>query len=152
MTEGAGSKPAGSFQMRVEYIDGYEFRVRFDKPEYADLLTDEPPPLGHDRGPNPARVLAAAIASCLSASLFFCLNRAKIPVSGVNSDVNVDLVRNERNRLRIGSIGVRLHPRLGPGATIDKCIENFEDFCVVTQSVREGVRVDVSVEPETAST
>jgi organic hydroperoxide reductase OsmC/OhrA len=145
------SKPAGSFQMRVEQVDGYQFRVRFDKPEYPELLTDEPPPLGHDRGPNPARVLAASIAGCLSASLLFCLSRAKVPVSAVNSDVKVDLVRNENNRLRIGKVGVRLHPRLGPGAAIEGCLDKFEDFCVVTQSVREGVAIDVSVEPEAAS-
>jgi organic hydroperoxide reductase OsmC/OhrA len=145
------TKPAGSFQMRVEQIDGYQFRIRFDKPEYPELLTDEPPPLGHDRGPNPARVLAASIAGCLSASLLFCLTRAKVPVSTVNSDVKVDLVRNDHNRLRIGKVDVRLHPRLGPGVVIDECIANFEDFCVVTQSVREGVAIDVSVEPELAS-
>jgi organic hydroperoxide reductase OsmC/OhrA len=137
--------------MRIEHVDGYEFKVRFDKPEYPELLTDEPPPLGHDRGPNPARVLAASIASCLSASLLFCLNRAKVPVSSVNTDLKVELVRNDRNRLRIGKVDVRLHPRLAKGVVIDDCIADFEDFCVVTQSVREGVKVEVSVEPEASS-
>jgi hypothetical protein len=28
-----------------------------------------------------------------------------------------------------------------------RCLELFEDFCVVTQSVRSGIAVDVSVEP-----
>ena len=114
---------------------------------HADLVIDEPPPLGADRGPNPARVLAAAIGSCLSASLVFCMSRAKIPVTGITSDVNVELVRNDRKRLRIGKVAVELHPEVADAAAIGACLEVFEDFCVVTQSVREGIDIDVRVEP-----
>lgn len=35
-------------------------------------------------------------------------------------------------------------------AAIDDAIDTFEDFCVVTQSVRDGLPVDVRVEPKTA--
>ena len=30
---------------------------------------------------------------------------------------------------------------------VERCLELFEDFCVVTQSVRNGIEVDVAVEP-----
>ena len=30
-----------------------------------------------------------------------------------------------------------------------RCLELFEDFCVVTQSVRAGIDVEVDVEPRT---
>lgn len=32
-------------------------------------------------------------------------------------------------------------------ARMRRCLELFEDFCVVTQSVRNGIEVDVTVEP-----
>jgi uncharacterized OsmC-like protein len=140
------NKTVGGFDLRIEHQQGYEFRVVFDKPTLAALDLDEPPPLGQDAGPDPARLLAAAIGSCLSASLTFCLSRAKIPLAGLSTDVHADLVRNERRRLRVGAIKVQLHPSLADGAQdIRGCLDTFEDFCVVTESVRNGVPVEVSV-------
>ena len=62
------SDPVSEFGLRIEQVDGYEFRVRFDKEHYPEMRLDEPAPLGHDRAPNPARILAAAIGNCLAAS------------------------------------------------------------------------------------
>lgn len=144
--------PAGEFTLRVEQVDGFDFRVRFDKEQYADLRMDEPPPLGQDASPNPARILAAAIGDCLSASLVFCLKRRGVVVSGLHSEVRVQLVRNENKRLRIGNVEVSIHPTEPiPEEAMDACLKTFEDFCVVTQSVREGIDVKVSVSPPTAA-
>lgn len=138
--------PAGEFTIRVEQVDGFDFRVDFDKEQYAPLRMDEPEPLGHDRAPNPARVLAAAIGDCLSASLVFCLKRRGVVVQGLRSEIRVQLVRNEHKRLRIGRVEVAIHPREPiPDEAMDACLKTFEDFCVVTQSVREGIDVAVSV-------
>ena len=138
--------PAGEFTLRIEQVDGFDFRVDFDKEEYAKLHMDEPAPLGHDTAPNPARILAAAIGDCLSASLVFCLKRRGVVVQGLRSEVRVRLVRNEQKRLRIGGIEVAIHPPDGiSDDALDACLKTFEDFCVVTQSVREGIDVSVNV-------
>lgn len=137
------------FSFQIERVDGYEFRVRFDKESFAELTLDEPPPLGKDAGPNPVRLLAAAVGNCLAASLTFCLQRSKTPVEGMRAEVKAQLVRNEHKRLRVGTIEVVLFPRVpGGAAALEKCLGQFEDFCVVTQSVREGLDVKVRVEPE----
>ena len=106
-----GMGPAGEFTLRIEQVDGFDFRVDFDKEEYASLRMDEPAPLGNDAAPNPVRILAAAIGDCLSASLVFCLKRRGIIVQGLRSEVRVQLVRNEHKRLRVGRIEVAIHPR-----------------------------------------
>lgn len=141
------SAVASRFSVHVEQIDGFEFRVKFDKEQFAPLLLDEPPPLGHDTAPNAARVLAAAIGNCLSASLVFCLNRANVAVSGVSADVDVEIVRNESRRLRVGKVNVTLHTDLAPDdPALAGCLASFEDFCIVTQSVRKGIEVAVQVQ------
>lgn len=139
------NEPVNRFSIRVDQVDGFEFRVKFDKEQFASLDLDEPPPLGHDRAPNAARILAAAIGNCLCASLVFCARKAKIPVS-VSADVDVEIVRNESKRLRIGKVNVVLHTNASPDdPAFRSCASTFEDFCIVTQSVRKGIDVVVQM-------
>lgn len=140
------SEVVSGFDLTLEQLNGYEFRVVFDKP-YAELHTDEPAPLGRDVGPNPARLLAASVANCLSASLLFCLSKKGEKVAGVTSKVHVELVRNEQKRLRIGRVDVTIKaPVERDSQALMACLDGFEDFCIVTQSVREGLEVNVQVE------
>lgn len=141
------STPAGEFTLVMDQVQDYQFRVRFDKQGLPDLLLDEPPPLGRDAGPNPSRILATAIASCLSASLLFCARRAGAELGPIHTEVRMQLVRNEQKRLRVGKVEVVIDPRL-PEAEREKarrCLEIFEEFCVVTESVRQGIDVSVQV-------
>jgi organic hydroperoxide reductase OsmC/OhrA len=148
MNTSTTSTPVDEFTVTVEQVEDYEFKVRFDKPQFPEYRLDEPPPIGHDAAPNAARVLSAAIGNCLSASLLFCARKAKIQPGPIQTVVRTQIVRNGRGRLRIGKIEVRIDPRI-PEADKQKalrCMDLFEDYCVVTQSVREGLDVQVAVE------
>jgi organic hydroperoxide reductase OsmC/OhrA len=136
-------------KLSLELVDGYEMRVSFDQHGVPPLTVDETAPLGRDRGPNPSRLLAASVASCLSASALFCFRKSRVEVLGLSTSVEVQMLRNEKGRMRIGGMKVALHPQLEPGdqERIRRCLELFEDFCIVTQSVRNGIDVQVSVEP-----
>lgn len=132
----------------LELQQGYQFLVDFGMPGVPGLLMDEPEPLGAGQGPNASRVLAAAIANCLSASLLFCLRKARVGVRGMRTDASATLLRDERGRLRVGQVSVRIHPELeqSDSGRIARCLGLFEDFCVVTQSVRTGLDVSVEIE------
>lgn len=143
------------FTLKLELQEGYAFTVRFDQPGMGDLQTDEPEPLGQGSGPNPTRLLAAAVANCLSASLLFCLRKARIEVADLEATVTASLERNEQGRLRVGGLRVRVEPELvhpGDRDRMGRCLEVFEDFCVVTESVRRGIQVDVEVSAPAAAT
>ncbi len=92
-----------SVEVDLALEEGYRFRVDLGAGEQT-LVMDEPPPLGEDAGPNAARMLAAAVGNCLSASLLFCLRRARVDVRAVRTTARASLVRNERGRLRVGEI------------------------------------------------
>lgn len=135
------------FTISIDQIHDYEFRVRFDKEQMPELIGDEPAPFGGDAGPSPSRLLAAAIGNCLSSSLLFCLRKARAQLTGLHADVKVSTVRNENKRLRVGGVEVTLEPQV-PEADREKakrCLAMFEDFCTVTQSIRTGIDVKVSV-------
>ncbi len=135
------------FAISMRQIENFEFEVRFDKEQHAPLRMDEPEPLGRDAAPNASRVLAAAIGNCLTASLLFCCRKARVDLGPMQTRVQVKLARNERGRLRIAGVDVEIDPRFAPGERekAARCLQLFEDFCVVTQSVREGVPVEVRV-------
>ena len=130
---------------------GSDFRqtVDFGLPGVAPLTIDEPPPMGAGAGPNPARLLESAVGSCLAASLTFCMRKARLDVRGVETTVRGTLERNERGRLRIAGLHVRLEPIVPEHQhdRVPRCLDLFEEFCVVTASVRRGVPTTVEVVP-----
>jgi organic hydroperoxide reductase OsmC/OhrA len=136
-----------SFTIHLERTENYEFKVRFDSPSFPDIVVDEPEPIGRGAGPNASRLLAAAVGNCLSASLLFCLSKARIPVTDLKTSVETLTRRNEKGRWRIAGLRVKLNPTVGEEDTsrAKRCLELFEGFCIVTQSVRNGIDVAVDV-------
>lgn len=133
----------------LELEEGYQFRVDFGLPGVPTLVMDEPEPLGEVAGPNAARVLAAAVGNCLSASALYCLKKARVIVHRMRTTVTASFTRNEAGRLRIGGLHVRIEPEVDDAAAgrVRRCLTLFEDYCVVTQSVRDGLDVAVEVFP-----
>jgi len=136
-----------SFEIALEQVQDLEFRVKFDGDNFPDLTMDEPPPVGGDQGPNATRLLAAAIGNCLSASLLFCLRKSRVDIQSLRAVVRIELGRNEKGRMRIGKIEVDIEPKISEEEKqkAKRCLQLFEDFCIVTQSVREGIDVKVAV-------
>ncbi len=141
-SESQAVKPA--VQIRQE--SGYRFANSFD-PGMPVLYADEPPPLGTGTGPSPIQLLAAAVGNCLSASLLFALKKFKQSPEPIQAVASAIEGRNEQKRLRV----VRLHVRLTLGVpasglqNLDRVLEQFEGYCTVTESVRQGIPVDVEV-------
>lgn len=136
----------GTTRVHLGLEDGYRFRASFGE-GLPELVMDEPPPLGDGSGPNASAALGAAVGNCLSASLLYCLRKAHVDVQGMAADVEVTLARNDHGRLRVGAVRVQLHPQLAPGGEgrVRRCLDLFEDFCVVTEAVRGGIDVEVTV-------
>ena len=146
------SEHAEAFDISLTLEEDFRFRVDFAQPGVPELRVDEPEPLGDGDGPNASRLLAAAVGNCLSASALFCLRKAKVAVTDMRTEVHTELVRNDSGRLRIGKIEVSLHPEFEDAdqARIARCLDLFEDFCLVTESVRNGIDVNVDVQVDAA--
>jgi len=126
--------------------DDYRFLTRFED-GMPMLATDEPPPLGHGTGPSPVQLLCAAVGNCLAASLLFSLRKFKQTPEPLGCAVRADVGRNEAGRVRV--LGLQAELSLGvPAASLehlDRVLATFEEYCTVTQSVRQGLPVLVSV-------
>lgn len=131
----------------------YRFEVVFDGAAVPALHTDEPPPLGGGTGPNPARLLGAAVANCLAASLLFALRKFGNEPGPMQATCTLAPERNAQGRWRIRHVAVDL--QLGvPWSALqraERALAQFEEFCVVTQSVRDGIEVTVRVTDSTGA-
>lgn len=143
--EGAAMSEPTEFRVSLERVDGYEYRVRFGEGTIPDLRTDEAEPLGRGKGPTPSQMLAAAVGNCLAASLLFCLQKSRAEVRGMRAFAEGTHVRNEKGRLRVGGIRVRLEVDGVDPDKLRRCVGLFEDFCVVSRSLAQGIPVEVEV-------
>jgi uncharacterized OsmC-like protein len=143
-----------SIHLTITQQSDYEFRVRFDDTALGELVADESPPIGRGAGPDPTRLLAASIGNCLSSSMLFALRKFKNQPGTIVTRVRADTTRNARGRLRIGRIAVeiQLAETAASYAQVERILAQFEDFCTVTESVRAGVPVEVSVRDASGAT
>ena len=135
------------FTITLTQESDYAFRIQFDDTDIPALHTDESPPLGSNSGPDPSRMLVAAVANCLSASLLFALRKYKNNPGSIVTRATARLERNEQKRLRVAhmDVAIQLPDTAADYAQVERLLQQFEDFCVVTESVRTGVAVDVTV-------
>lgn len=142
-----------TIRLTITQDSDYAFRVAFDDTSLPTLLADEAPPLGRGMGPDPGRLLGAAIGNCLSASLLFALRKFKNAPGTIVARVRVDHARNEKGRLRIGKVAVEitLPEAAAEYAQVERILTQFEQFCTVTESVRVGVPVEVTVKDGTGT-
>lgn len=139
---------SNSFIVHMRLLSGFKFEIDFG--DAGQVVSDEPPPLGEGDGPNPSRLLAAAVANCLAASLLFAVRKFKEDPGQVSAQVQGNLER-QGGRWRISKLEVELN--LGADSAsmphLERALSQFENFCVVTQSVRQGIDVSVRVTDST---
>lgn len=123
------------------------FCIDFGLAGVASIRTDAQPPLGGATGPDSEMLLMAAVANCLAGSLAFFLRKFQNKDIPIRASASGHLRPNEQGRMRMHGIAVDIHLRTA-GASIrmlERALSQYEDFCVVTQSVRAGIPVAVRV-------
>lgn len=124
----------------------YRFDIHFGG-DIPVLTGDEPAPLGTGLGPSPVQLLSAAVGNCLSDSLLFALRKFKQTPEPMRCEVTSQVGRNPEGRMRV----LRMKAVLTLGVAgdrlehLDRVLDQFEEFCTVTQSVRAGIEVTVEV-------
>lgn len=129
------------FTIELTQLDGLEFKVKFDLEKLAEMR------IGGDASPGAARLVAAAAANCLGASLLYCVAKNDPPAGSLKARVTCNLVRNDKGRTRIGSLAVTLevNGELEQAVRLQGCLGLYEQFSLAAQSLRQGFPVDVQV-------
>jgi uncharacterized OsmC-like protein len=138
--------PGKIIRVELTQRNDYRFDIAFDS-NMPLLTSDEPAPLGTGLGPSPVQMLCAAVGNCLSDSLLFAFRKFKQMPEPIQCAVTAEVGRNDDNRLRVLHMTAQI--RMGVLAAsleyLNHVLEQFEEFCTVTQSVRQGIPVKVEV-------
>jgi organic hydroperoxide reductase OsmC/OhrA len=137
-------------QVGLKLEDQMIFKCELGEIKVEDCYIDET----HDKeaemwGPNPSRMLGTAILGCLSASFIFCLKKKEFTVEDLDAKAEVTVGRNEKGFWRVLNIDVVIKPKIDTPEMrkrADRCRKMFEDYCIVTQAVRDGINVDVTLD------
>ncbi len=129
---------------------GMLFKCDFGEMKVKDCYIDEEHPEEVDMlGPNPSRMLGLAVMGCLSASFIFCLKKRKFNVDDLKAEAEITIAKNQKGFWRVKKIDVNIKPIIDDPDVkkrADQCKKMFEQYCIVTQAVREGINVEVNLD------
>jgi uncharacterized OsmC-like protein len=80
----------------------------------------------------------------------FCLQKARAEVGDIDTIVEGKMRRNEKGRWRIAEVNIEICPEIDVEiyqSQFDRCMGLFEDFCIVSKSIEEGIPINVRVTP-----
>lgn len=126
--------------------DKYRFLVDFGG-TIEDTVADLSPPLGDGAGPTPEHLLAAAVANCMASSFVFAHAKYKEDPGQLTSTVTCEIGRNANNRVRVIGIAIDITLGVAPETLghLERTLSTFEEFCTVSQSVKAGIPLSVTV-------
>jgi organic hydroperoxide reductase OsmC/OhrA len=93
------------------------------------------------------QLLCAAVGNCLSDSLLFALRKFKQAPEPLRCEVQAQVGRNADGRMRVLNMLATLHLGVPVAqlAQLERVLGQFEGFCTVTQSVGQGIPIQVRV-------
>ena len=115
-----------------------------------DLFIDETNKRLSDKiGPNPSSLLALSVLGCLAASFTFCLKKKNFALTKLDGKAEVVIKRNEKEFWRVKKIDVNITPKIDNPKLrkrADQCKNFFEQYCIIAESVRDGIEVNVNLD------
>lgn len=117
---------------------------------FSDMDLDEPESFhGTDIGPSPVEYFLIGIGGCLGSTFAYCLQKQDVEIDLLEVVVDGQLKHTgPKMGLKLVNIEAELLITAKNEASSDKieqCIKNFRDYCIVTNSITQGVPLDVKV-------
>ena len=116
---------------------------------FKDINVDEPASFhGTDLGPSAVEYLLIGIGGCLGTTFIFCLqkNNIELETFEVVVDGNVSHT-GPKNRLRLENVDVDLKftpKEASSDFEINRCVKEFTQYCLVTNSIANGLPINVN--------
>ncbi|MFX1388862.1 MAG: OsmC family protein [Promethearchaeota archaeon] len=126
------------------------FKCDLGKINMHNLYIDENHQKETDKiGPSPTKLLALSVLGCLAASFAFCIQKKNLFLSNLDGIATVTIARNNEGFWRIKKIDTKLIVKTNDPIIkkrINQCKKFFEQYCIISESIRKGIDLDVIIE------
>ncbi len=116
---------------------------------FKDFNVDEPASFhGTDLGPSAVEYLLIGIGGCLGTTFIYSLQKKNIELETLKVEVDGKLSHTgPKMLLRLVNVDVELKFTLKEANSeveINKCIKEFTEYCIVTNSIADGLPINVN--------
>ena len=134
------------FEADIWWQHQLKFKAELDGLHRAEI--DELEPNGTDLAPNPADYLLLAVGGCLASAFMFSVSKFDLNLNKMHAKVRGKYTRvNERLRVERVDVVLEVDPETEKDLQEIKewCIGVFRNFCVVSESIRKGLPIGVTM-------
>lgn len=135
-------------KVSLTYSENLHFKASVR--QFSKIDIDEPESFhGTDLGPSSVEYFLIGIAGCLVTTFAYCFQRRQIGLNDlkITADGKISHIGTKR-RLRLVTVDIEIHFALkdnnSPKEKVNRCIKEFKEFCVVTQSIQNGFPINVN--------
>jgi uncharacterized OsmC-like protein len=131
----------------LDYTKDLYFKASARK--FKNLNVDEPVSFhGTDLGPSAVEYLLIGIGGCLGTTFIYCLQKRNIELEMFKVVVDGKLSHTgPKMLLRLVNVDVDLEftpKETSSNAEINRCIKEFAEYCIVTNSIANGLPINVN--------
>jgi uncharacterized OsmC-like protein len=129
-------------QIEVELHWQEKMKVLTRVRDFNAILMDDKK-MGEHVGPSPVEYFLSSIGSCMIMSFIYCLSLSRIHLNPDDFRVLVvGTLGRLDNRLRLININVDFILKTrSDNPKIRKCFEKFQPFCILSESIKDGIPI-----------
>lgn len=125
------------------------FKCELGSLKMENLYIDEKSEKNSEKlGPSPVKLLGLSVLGCLAASFSFCLQKNNFSLTDLTGNAEVTIARNNKGFWRVNKIDIEIFPQIDSPKMrkrADQCSKFFEQYCIISESLRTGFEVNVKL-------
>ena len=134
-------------KVSLNYTENLHFKA--SARQFNNFNVDEPTLFhGTDLGPSSVEYLLIGIGGCLGTSFIYCLQKRNIKMKNVEIVVDGKLSHvGPKLVLRLTKVDAEIKFKPEENASseeINLCIKNFREYCIVSNSIADGLPIHVN--------
>jgi len=134
-------------KVSLNYTENLHFKASVR--QFNDFNIDEPTSFhGTDLGPSSVEYLLIGIGGCLGTTFMYCLQKRNVKMKSVEIEIDGKLSHvGPKLLLRLTKVDVEIKfipEENASSEEIFECIKNFREYCIVSNSIADGLPINVN--------
>jgi len=135
-------------KVTLKYSENLHFIARAR--HFYDIHIDEPESFhGTDEGPSPVEFYLIGIGGCMGSTFTYCLQKRNVEIDALEVVVDGQL-KHIGPKMSLQLVNIEVELLITPSNNessekIEQCINSFQEYCIVRNSITQGIPFEVKV-------